>query len=288
MLNSKIFVVGVCLAFGIAMFFAGGAKAAPCLGEYVPDDDTIGLWHLNENTGTTVVNATGDDYYDGILEGDPLPTWVTGRFDKGLHFSRFGDNGINLGPLTSETVNFTMEMNFKWDYAYISELGYLFVVEDAVFARANLVDHGLSPATYSLQYSVRRHDGVWVTIETPTDTPLDDKWHHLAFTREWKDPNVNFKVYVDGVQKASGSYGVGFWDPHGNAYLGSAGALNSIGGVIDEVRFSKVVRTSFQNDWGHQKGDINQDCYVDFKDIAQMALDWLKCTNPNDPQCTGL
>lgn len=33
------------------------------------------------------------------------------------------------------------------------------------------------------------------------------------------------------------------------------------------------------------KGDVNKDCRVDFKDVAEVALDWLGCTDPQDPNC---
>jgi hypothetical protein len=32
-------------------------------------------------------------------------------------------------------------------------------------------------------------------------------------------------------------------------------------------------------------GDLNNDCYVDFRDIAVIAMDWLNCGNPYDPLC---
>jgi hypothetical protein len=32
-------------------------------------------------------------------------------------------------------------------------------------------------------------------------------------------------------------------------------------------------------------GDLNKDCYVDFYDFAVFAEDWLKCSNPLDPDC---
>jgi len=32
-------------------------------------------------------------------------------------------------------------------------------------------------------------------------------------------------------------------------------------------------------------GDLNNDCYVDFRDIAVIAMDWLNCGNPFDPKC---
>jgi len=32
-------------------------------------------------------------------------------------------------------------------------------------------------------------------------------------------------------------------------------------------------------------GDITGDCYVDFEDLKLFAEDWLKCNNPEDPNC---
>lgn len=33
------------------------------------------------------------------------------------------------------------------------------------------------------------------------------------------------------------------------------------------------------------KGDVNDDCYVDFEDFAALALNWMKCTDPSDAGC---
>jgi len=38
-------------------------------------------------------------------------------------------------------------------------------------------------------------------------------------------------------------------------------------------------------DWGYFRGDVNHDCYVDLRDLAIMALDWLLCSQPGDPLC---
>ena len=283
MFDRKSSIVSLSLVFYVALFFAGSARAVTCLGEYSADDSTLRLWHFNDGSGTTALDDTGSGY-DGKLQGTPLPTWATGRFGGGLHLTRAGSNGVNLDYfvpndkpyLTESVTNFTLEMNFKWDYAYVSFLGYLFSLSDTAFARIQLVEHGLAPATYQIEYSARRDDGAWPSIFTPADSTLDTNWHHLAFTRSWDGVNTGYKVYVDGVEKASGSYAQGFWDSHIESYIGSAGSSNSVGGAIDEVRFSNFVRTSFQNDWGHRKGDINQDCYVDFEDVAEFAADWLK------------
>lgn len=31
--------------------------------------------------------------------------------------------------------------------------------------------------------------------------------------------------------------------------------------------------------------DLNQDCYIDFRDFAYFAGRWLQCTEPNNPNC---
>jgi hypothetical protein len=38
-------------------------------------------------------------------------------------------------------------------------------------------------------------------------------------------------------------------------------------------------------DWGYEPGDLNRDCYVDFKDLALIADDWLRCTLPDGLDC---
>jgi len=32
-------------------------------------------------------------------------------------------------------------------------------------------------------------------------------------------------------------------------------------------------------------GDVNKDCVIDYKDVAELAYYWLICTDPNDPNC---
>lgn len=37
--------------------------------------------------------------------------------------------------------------------------------------------------------------------------------------------------------------------------------------------------------WGILPGDINADCYIDLKDFAILASQWLQCTDPENPDC---
>lgn len=36
-------------------------------------------------------------------------------------------------------------------------------------------------------------------------------------------------------------------------------------------------------DWGYQAMDFDKNCYVDLVDFAAFAADWMKCTDPADP-----
>ncbi|MFH1616946.1 MAG: hypothetical protein ABIG61_17910, partial [Planctomycetota bacterium] len=38
-------------------------------------------------------------------------------------------------------------------------------------------------------------------------------------------------------------------------------------------------------DEGWYEADLNKDCQVDFKDFSVVALNWMQCSNPTDPNC---
>jgi hypothetical protein len=213
-------------------------------GEYADDSSTLALYHLNQSSGTTVLDdaSTGRTAHNGTVVNG-TPNWTTGDFGNGLGVSMGGSTGINMGALTGLTASYTIEFYFKWNYAYIGELGNLFYAEESAFARSYLVEHGASPATFRIDYGVRKGDGGWYEIYTPADSVLDTSWHNIAFTRTWDGTNTGCMIYVDGVEKASGSFAGGFWNPtSANLYMPFS---SSMGGTFDEIRVSNVARTEF-------------------------------------------
>jgi hypothetical protein len=52
------------------------ANFVPATG-FLVDPNTVAYWRLNEGTGLTVGDATGQ--HNGTLQGNPLPAWVLGR-----------------------------------------------------------------------------------------------------------------------------------------------------------------------------------------------------------------
>ena len=41
-------------------------------------------------------------------------------------------------------------------------------------------------------------------------------------------------------------------------------------------------------DWGYMEMDFNRDCYVDSRDLARFAEQWMACTDPSGPMCQYL
>src|SRR6266487_285309 len=72
--------------------------------QYIPDSNTVGLWHLNETGGTTAFDAAGND--DGLISGT---TPITGYFDSARSFTANIDHiRINYPP-AYKVPNFTVE-----------------------------------------------------------------------------------------------------------------------------------------------------------------------------------
>ena len=57
---------------------------------------------------------------------------------------------------------------------------------------------------------------------------------------------------------------------------------------IDDVSFEAILPLTCSEVLEQEPrilGDINQDCYVDIGDIAQMAQEWMRCIDPFNPAC---
>ena len=54
--------------------------------------DLVGQWSLDEGSGTTVSDSSGNDI-EGTFEGDPQ--WVAGKYGNALEFD--GDDWVNFG-----------------------------------------------------------------------------------------------------------------------------------------------------------------------------------------------
>jgi hypothetical protein len=273
-------------------------------GEYTTDSHTVALYHLNQTSGTTVIDSSGNGN-NGTLSGSILPQWTTGAFGGGLHLA--SGNGVTSGidlPMPFMTGPWaTIEMTIKWDYtssgpipgdsAFLGYLGF----GSGVLIRAYIDDSNPARFKCKFHFIVSQYEGYVGPISSNEYSVDADTWTHLAFTASWEDTGGGVwkgvqRIYVNG--QLAGTYiGTGFPVPGGNADIGMLAWTDSTpwGGSIDEIRISNIARTEFGlkpcGEDGYSQVDLNNDCYVDFKDFATLAEDWLKCTDPEELGCVN-
>ena len=84
--------------------------------------------------------------------------------------------------------------------------------------------------------------------------------------------NGQFLTFTAQVEITDGQLDLGFSNDTGNSWV--------INYLMIEPTYCGASGTVYLN------GDINEDCYVDFKDVAELTNDWVKCTDPNNTDCS--
>ena len=148
-----------------------------------------------------------------------------------------------------------------------------------------------------LRFSLRDLNGSWGirfvtwTASTGAATVLDVSvadatvWHHYAF--EFYQGVMS--TYIDGVLAGQvTAVDTSVASAIRALYIGSDSSLaHKIIGRVDEFKISRAVPEDPEcGAWGYSPADINQDCYVDDLDIAEMAQQWLiDCSEPGVIGC---
>jgi hypothetical protein len=122
-------------------------------------------------------------------------------------------------------------------------------------------------------------DGQTTVDADPNTLGIQDT---LTFTpAEWNTPK---SVYVWAVDDAVSE------GPHTSTITNTASSFDiGFDGGTAVVLANVVDNEPYCGDGvshGYYAADVNQDCYVDLSDIAEMALVWLQCSDP-DPAVTG-
>jgi hypothetical protein len=213
----------------------GTGETAPELVAYyqenTSDAHTVGLWHINETSGTTVKDSSGNNN-NGTATGTTI---VDGILDKSRNFNGGTDN-INLGnPVSLQmTGNQTIEMwLYPTDYS----------VRRNPYAKAyggeGTITHETSGVLNYYYGSGGGNASPYTSFGTKYSLPLN-QWSHVAIVRDITNQqltwyvNGNITNQVGNTQTASVS--------SLNAYIGQ-GYTNNYSGKIDEVRISNIARS---------------------------------------------
>ncbi|MDI6807330.1 MAG: hypothetical protein QMD14_06045 [Candidatus Aenigmarchaeota archaeon] len=198
------------------------------------DPSLIGYWMLDEGSGTTAADSSGNGntgtLYSGtvVCSGGNCPNWVDGKFGKALSFDGV-DDYVEVPSSTSLQItdDITVAAWIKMDS------------DGATDQRVVLQKSG----SYRLmiRHDPYRHIEVWLWL--PEDdgmatlvggNPISYDWfHHVVFTREKSTGIV--KTYVDSIEQASIS-GKTSSIPVNTNPISIGKDWNEFDGIIDEVR----------------------------------------------------
>ena len=267
----------------IVLFFLALINSISVAGEFVSDSNTVALWHMNEGDGQSSADSSGGNH---ILTLGSVYSWTTGQFNGGLtvpnNNNSYCYSMIEAGAITKQL---TID---AWVKPSGVETSYTSIIISIMNCGAIEIINGGA----GLRMVVNTDDGQWL-VAYATLTVLDGQWHHIKGVYDgMPDSNGNGHIYIywDEVLKGSCEFdvptegrsvaGVGSVCIGTNAWDPTGGTQNYFG-VIDEVRIKNNV-TILESvvPLVVLEGDLNQDKFVNFKDLSILAEEWLQCTNP--------
>ena len=139
-------------------------------------------------------------------------------------------------------------------------------------------------------YLKRNDSGNLVDLARVENLTLSHAWDvldNLKIHVEMTAPGViQSTVYLNNVQI------INYTDSSINYRAYGTVALSSYGGWVTNVIYDNLLISATETNVQHicgdishpyPVGDLNEDCYVNFADFAEMASHWLDCTDPNPP-----
>jgi len=181
------------ISFVAAALVTAAVMASPALAATPP----VGVWHLDEGSGTHVADASGNGN-GGVMSGGV--SWVAGvsgsalSFDGGTGEVKVSDNSV-LEPATTVTLSaWIKHTGTPGNYSYVAAKG------------AN----GCIAASYGLytgpggglEFYVSQHRGsVYARSPDAGQRVWDGNWHLIVGTYD----GSTIRLYVDGAQVSSGT-----------------------------------------------------------------------------------
>lgn len=213
----------------------------------IPDTNTIGLWHFDEGSGTTVIDSSTNSYH-GALSG--TPTWYTtdGAVSTTQEVPRFIPHGDALNfdgtgdyaktataPFTSASA-FTFETWFK--PTDLSSTYTLMSMSTSSSGTALVEVNTTSGSIVEAKFSGS-------AVITGATTMTANTWNHLALVY---DPNQGPKarLFLNGVQQGTSTTSLTFAGTENNVTIAGRSISSSVdqtfNGQIDEARVSDAAR----------------------------------------------
>lgn len=216
--------------------------------EYASDNNTAGLWHLNESSGSTASDASGNSNTGTVTNNGVVASgeWVAGRFaTNALRFdtpvvSQPDKIEIPAGSGSSLDIHGSLTLE-----AWINP--------DSVSGVQGIITRNFHSALWltsgKVKFGVDGFSG-FVSIESQASVKAGE-WTHVAGV--YDSQKGQLRIYMNGNLDTSGSGSVSTWYANSNPVVIGNSRYAQLGadhccpfdGKIEEVRISRTARTAF-------------------------------------------
>ena len=211
----------------------------------------IGEWKLNEGTGTSAFDTSGNGS-TGTLTSTPV--WAAGKYGKGVKMNGTSDY-INLSHPTALNATTTFTLS-AWVNAS-SNIAGAGIIEEAFAGGGDRIQYGigfgLDDGTDN-KLQVGFYDGGGWALAEDSTAFTTGVWTHVEGT--W-DGTI-LRLYKNGIQVATNTPGRSTATDTEDIRIGArhdtAGTVDFFPGTIDEVRIFNVTRTPAEVAWDYNRG----------------------------------
>lgn len=182
------------------------------------DSGLVGWWKLDDSSGTTATDSSGNGNNGTLVNMDPPTDWISGQVGGALDFDG-GNDYVNCG--NGESLDITGDITIAF-WLYLDNFG----SEPDIITKGN----------YTQSYSVWINSSGQIRFAlnndrlTSNSTLSTGTWYHVAVTREGSER----KIYIDGEEDESDTYGSAIGTTTGDMTLSSSSY--SLNGRLDDVR----------------------------------------------------
>jgi len=205
--------------------------------EYSTDSNTKLLYHMNEKSGTSIDDGSGNGYHGTLNDG----TFTAGVFKGGIRFDDDADY-INSGQDTP--FDFTSSFSVE-GWIFIFATG---AVEYNIVSKHNSTTSGFRlylDSNAKINFELLKSGSFLATSTNALDT---NRWYHVAGVFNYVHGRII--IYIDGIFDTD-AYAESQTNNNLNLYIGTdasspGGSIGTWDVVLDEIRVSNTTRTSFR------------------------------------------
>jgi hypothetical protein len=199
----------------------------------------VSVWHLNETTGTTASDSSGNSHNGTLVN---TPTWTDGVYQNALNFSNGKYVDVSHNDALNITGDLTIGMWVKPNSVSCSG------ADPAYALLSKRTTNSSTPYEFMIACGGQPRFQYWGTniswpTFTSTGTLTTGAWQYVVVTRSFSGITATVTFYIDGVEAGSSSQNAGpaltssqsVWiskDGYHTAYTNEG----SYSGLIDEIR----------------------------------------------------